>query len=88
LVNICGYELPTNLLNFMQDDLTKVKICEKRFREGATFLKHCVAELRYSTPQRDKSTAYRAVQNLSLNKPCPLTAHAAEIYGSRLVYVH
>jgi len=26
LVDTCGYELPTNLQNFMQKDLTEVKI--------------------------------------------------------------
>jgi len=26
LVDICGYELPTNLQNFMQKDLAEVKI--------------------------------------------------------------
>jgi len=29
LADICGYELPTNLKNFMQKDLTKVKIFQK-----------------------------------------------------------
>jgi len=29
LVDICGYELPINLQNFMQNDLTEVKIFEK-----------------------------------------------------------
>jgi len=32
LVNICGYELPTNLQNFTQKDLTKVKNIPKSFR--------------------------------------------------------
>jgi len=31
-VNICGYELPTNLQNFTQKDLTKVKNIPKSFR--------------------------------------------------------
>jgi len=38
LVDICGYELPTNLQNFVQKDLVKVKIFQKV--GGATFLKH------------------------------------------------
>ena len=29
LVNTCGYELPTNLQNFMQKDLTEVEIFQK-----------------------------------------------------------
>jgi len=29
LVNICGYELPTNLQNLTQKDLTEVKIFQK-----------------------------------------------------------
>jgi len=29
LADICGYELPTNLQNLMQKDLTKVKIFQK-----------------------------------------------------------
>ena len=29
LVDICGYELPTNLQNFTQKDLTEVKILQK-----------------------------------------------------------
>jgi len=28
-VDICGYELPTNLQNFTQKDLTEVKIFQK-----------------------------------------------------------
>jgi len=35
LVDISGYELPTNLQNFTQKDLTKVKIFQKVL--GATF---------------------------------------------------
>jgi len=27
LVSTCGYELPTNLQNFTQKDLTQMKIC-------------------------------------------------------------
>jgi len=29
MVDICRYELPTNLQNFMQKDLTEVKIFQK-----------------------------------------------------------
>jgi len=29
MVDVCGYELPTNLQNFTQKDLTKVKIFQK-----------------------------------------------------------
>jgi len=36
LVDIRGYELPTNLQNFTQKDLTEVKIFQKVFW-GATF---------------------------------------------------
>jgi len=39
LVDICGYELPTNLQNFMQKDLTKVKIFQKVIGGGYFFLK-------------------------------------------------
>jgi len=42
LVVICGYELPTNLQNFTQKDLTGVKILLKVLGGGATFLKHPV----------------------------------------------
>jgi len=31
LVDICGYELPANLQNFMQKDLTEMKICVWKF---------------------------------------------------------
>jgi len=43
LVDICGYELPTNLENFTQKDLTENRSenIPKSFR-GATFLKHPV----------------------------------------------
>jgi len=40
LVGICGCELPTNVQNFTQENLTKVKIFQKVL--GATFLKHPV----------------------------------------------
>jgi len=39
LADTCGYKLPTNLQNFMQKDLTDVKIFQNVL-EGATFLKH------------------------------------------------
>jgi len=43
LVNICGCELPTNLQNFTQQGLTKVKIFQKVFfGGGGYFLKHPV----------------------------------------------
>ena len=32
VVDICGYEFPTNLQNFTQKDLTEVKIFQKSFR--------------------------------------------------------
>jgi len=38
LVDICGYELPTNLQHFTQKDSTEVKIFQKVLGgEGATF---------------------------------------------------
>jgi len=40
LVNVCGYELPTNWQNFTLKDLTEVNIFQKVL--GATFLKHPV----------------------------------------------
>jgi len=36
LVDICGYELATNLQTFTQKDLTEVKIFQKVFFWGAT----------------------------------------------------
>jgi len=42
LVDICGYELPTNLQNFKQKDLTEVKIFENVL---VTILKHPVVSL-------------------------------------------
>jgi len=43
LVNICGYELPTNLQNVTQKYLTEVKIFQKVFKGGGyCFLKHLV----------------------------------------------
>jgi len=36
LVNICGYELPTNLQNVTQKYLTEVKIFQKVFKGGVT----------------------------------------------------
>jgi len=41
LADICVYELPTNLQNFMQKDLTEVKILQKVLG-GLLFLKHPV----------------------------------------------
>jgi len=40
MADTCGYELPTNLQNFMQKDLTEVKIFQNVLGGGATFLKH------------------------------------------------
>jgi len=37
LVDIRGYELPTNLQNFTQKDLTEMKIFQKVLGGGATF---------------------------------------------------
>ena len=43
MVDICGYQLPTNLQNFTQKDLNEVKIFQKvLWGLGATFLKHPV----------------------------------------------
>jgi len=43
LVNICGYELPTNMEKFTQKDLTKVKIFKKNLGWGRLlFLKNRV----------------------------------------------
>jgi len=36
LVDIFGYELPTNLQNFTQKDVTEVKIFQKVWGGGAT----------------------------------------------------
>jgi len=41
LADVCGYELPTNLTNFTQKDLTEVKILQKVLG-GYFFLKHPV----------------------------------------------
>jgi len=41
LLDVYGYELPTNLQHFMQKDLTKVKIFQKVLG-GLLLLKHCV----------------------------------------------
>ena len=41
LVDICEYEMPTNLQNFMLKDLTEVKIFLNVFG-GLLFLKHPV----------------------------------------------
>jgi len=35
--HICGYEVPTNLQNFTQKDLTEVKILQKVLRGRAIF---------------------------------------------------
>jgi len=37
LVDICGYELPTNLQNFTQKDLAEVKIFQKVLGWGLLF---------------------------------------------------
>jgi len=39
-----GYELPTTLQNFRQNDLTEVKIFQNVLGGGATFLKHCTVQ--------------------------------------------
>jgi len=41
LVDVCGYELPTNLQNFTQKDLTTVKIFQNVLQGASFFLKHC-----------------------------------------------
>jgi len=41
LVDICGYELPTNLQNFTQKELIELKIFQKVLG-GYFFLKHPV----------------------------------------------
>jgi len=41
LVDICGYELPTNLQNFTQNGLTEVKIFQKVLGQ-LLFLQHPV----------------------------------------------
>ena len=53
MVDICGYELPTNLQNFRQNDLTEVKICQKVFLGGATFFKDPVELAAFHTIQYD-----------------------------------
>jgi len=42
MVGVCGYELPINLQNFTQKDLTEVKIFQKVLRGSTFFLKHPV----------------------------------------------
>ena len=42
LVDMCGYELSTNLQKITQKDLTKMKIFLNVLGGGATFLKHPV----------------------------------------------
>jgi len=42
LVDICGYELPKKLQNFMEKDLTEMKIFLKVLGGGLLFLKHPV----------------------------------------------
>jgi len=37
LVDICGYELPTNMQNFTQKDSTEVKIFQKVLGRGLLF---------------------------------------------------
>ena len=53
MVDICGYELPTNLQNFTQKDLTEVKIFQKVLGGGATFFEtpgsNCAASCRTCT---------------------------------------
>jgi len=39
--HICGYEVPTNLQNFTQKDLTEVKILQKVLRGGLFFETPC-----------------------------------------------
>jgi len=41
-MDICGYELSTNLQNFTQKELTDVKIFQKVLGGGYFFLKHTV----------------------------------------------
>ena len=49
MVDIRGYELSTNVQNFTQKDLTKVKIFQKVFG-GYFFLKHPVHILKIFSP--------------------------------------
>ena len=65
MVDICGYELPTMLQNFMQKDLTEVKILLSFFLggEGATiFEASCTADA--------VSHVYYSKQKKHLYKPC------------------
>jgi len=43
-IGLCGYELPTNLHNFTQKDLTEVKIFQKVLR-GDTFFWNTLYQL-------------------------------------------
>jgi len=47
--DICAYELPTNLQNFMQKDLTEVKIFQEVLW-GLVFLKHPVVSSPHGSP--------------------------------------
>jgi len=49
LVHICRYELPTNLQNFTQNDLTKVKIFQKVLGWGLLFFWNTVYLFRFTS---------------------------------------
>ena len=54
MVDICGSELPTNLQNFMQKDLTQVNIFL-----GASFLNTLFTEITVCPQKSQQSTAQR-----------------------------
>ena len=70
LVDIRGYEFPTNSLNFTQKDLTEVKIFQKIL--GGLFLKHPVDKLLH--PKESRRCFCQAARSIiGLMWPWPLT---------------
>jgi len=60
LVDICGYELPINLKNFTQQDLTEVKIVKKVFR-GSYFF-----ETPFTHVRKLELCSYRIMRNVDV----------------------
>ena len=79
--HICGYEVPTNLQNFTQKDLTEVKILQKVLRGGLFFETPC-SLLRPNLIRRVSTTSGNAGNLLEFEIPSGNTGNNLEINRS------
>jgi len=69
LVNICGYELPTNLQNFTQNSLNRSENIPKSFRGGYFFLKHPLDKIKIQKSQQTSLYSCLIMKSLSVIWP-------------------